>query len=60
MVDTMGTQVASVEETYVEEGYEDYGAYEGQGYEEGHGQAGYPGQGYDGGDGDNGAAGQTG
>ena len=24
-MDTMGTEVASVEETYVEEGYDDYG-----------------------------------
>jgi len=33
MMETMGTEVASIEESYVEEGYDDYGEYEGQGYE---------------------------
>ena len=56
MVDTMGTEVASMEVTYVEEGYDDYGEYEGQGYDGGDGQAGYAGQGY----GADGQAGQTG
>jgi len=68
MMDTMGTEVASVEEAYGEEGYDDYGEYEGQGYGdngEGDGRAGYAGQGYHEGDGqarygDNGAVGQTG
>eukprot|EP00090_Calanus_glacialis_P032471 TRINITY_DN53788_c0_g1_i1.p1 TRINITY_DN53788_c0_g1~~TRINITY_DN53788_c0_g1_i1.p1 ORF type:complete len:130 (-),score=50.84 TRINITY_DN53788_c0_g1_i1:113-448(-) len=35
-----------MEVTYVEEGYDDYGEYEGQGYDGGDGQAGYAGQGY--------------
>ena len=29
----MGTDVANMEDSYVEEGYDDYGGYEGQGYE---------------------------
>ena len=56
MVDTMGTEVASMEVTYVEEGYDDYGEYEGQGYDGGDGQEGYAGQEY----GADGQAGQTG
>ena len=33
MVGTMGTEGASMEESYAEEEYGDYGGYEGQGYE---------------------------
>merc|ERR1712183_314315 len=46
MMDTMGTEVASMEESYGEEGYDDYDGFEGQGYEGGDGQ-GYAGQGYE-------------
>ena len=52
---TMGTEVASMEDSYVEEGYDDYGGYEGQGYDGADGQ-GYGGQEYRG----DGGAGQQG
>ena len=52
---TMGTEVASMEDSYVGEGYDDYGGYEGQGYDGGDGQ-GYGGQEYRG----DGGAGQQG
>ena len=41
----MGTEVVRTEETYVEEGYDDYGGYEEQGYGEVDGQ-GYAEHGY--------------
>jgi len=55
LMNTMGTEVASMEESYVEEGYDDYGGYEGQGYDGGDGQ-GYGGHEYRG----DGGAGQQG
>jgi len=55
IVETMGTEVSSMEESYVEECYDDYGGYEGQGYDGGDGQE-YTGQVYAG----DGAAGQKG
>ena len=32
-IETMGTELASIEESYVEEGFEEYGVYEGQEYQ---------------------------
>ena len=43
----MGTDVANMEESYIEDGYDDYGGYDGQGYEGVDGQ-GYAGQDYSG------------
>jgi len=53
--DNMGTEVVSMQETYEEAGYDDYGGYEGQGYEGGDTEE-YSGQGY----GSNTSTGQTG
>ena len=46
VVDTLGMEVANMEESY-EEGYDDYGGYDSHGYETGDGQ-GYAGQQYGG------------
>ena len=54
-MDNMGTDVANMEDSYVGEGYDDYGGYEGQAYEGGDGQ-GYADQDYRG----DGGAGQQG
>ena len=56
MDSSMGREVASMEESYEEEGYDDYRGYEGQGYDEGEDGQGYGGQEYEG----DGTAGPTG